>query len=312
MKKPSLKQATIAVLGLVITGYVLMSAVAFFHQRNMLYHPDKAMQAPESYDKLPMAEFQIASEDGVKITLWYRPANPGMPTLVFFHGNSGNLGGRAAKLRTFIDSKLGVLAVSYRGFGSSEGSPTEEGIYKDARAALVWLATKGVPQKETVLYGESLGTAVAVEMAKEFPGMRAVVLEAPFASMAAVGRVHYPYLPVSLLLRDRFDSIDKVKDVHIPLLIIHGLDDKVVPVEEGKELLEKANAPKQGHFIPGMGHSNLDMPSVIVYMKTFLAVKTAPATPSKAGGGITLQRGLPQLNPELLKARFKGDAQKQP
>ena len=149
-----------------------------------------------------------------------------------------------------------MLLVSYRGYGGSGGSPTEAGLYADGRAALAFLEAEGVRSDHVVLFGESLGAAIAIHVAGEAP-VGAIVLEAPFTSAVDVGRAAYPFLPVAWLLKDRYLSIDKIAAIEAPLLIVHGEADRTVPVTHGRRLLEAATPPKQGMFLPGAGHNDL-------------------------------------------------------
>ncbi len=175
---------------------------------------------------------------------------------MYLHGNAGNIAGRAPKVRRFLDRGYGVLLVGYRGYGGNPGAPSEQGLMADGGAALDFLAARGVGAAHTVLLGESLGSAVAVALASA-RAVGAVILEAPFTSVAEVGQRAYPFLPVRLLIEDRFDSLDRIGRVEAPLLIVHGEEDRVVPVAQGRRLLAAAKAPKQGVFLPHAGHNDL-------------------------------------------------------
>jgi hypothetical protein len=166
------------------------------------------------------------------------------------------------KLQHYRDAGYGLLLAEYRGYGGNPGLPTEEGLYNDARAFLQWLRMeKGVEPSDTVLYGESLGTGVAVQMAaeagaKEVP-YRALILEAPFSAAVDLARETYPFLPVNLLMRDQFKSREKIGNIHTPLLILHGNKDEVVPLQSGQALFEAAHNPKTFIVIDGGTHHNL-------------------------------------------------------
>jgi len=156
---------------------------------------------------------------------------------------------------------LGVWLTGYRGFGGNAGSPTEEGLYADALAAVEELGNRGVAPSDIVIYGESLGTGVAVQtamrMADSGTPVRGVVLEAPFTSMGDAAQGHYPYVPAKWLVRDKFDSLSKITKINAPLLVLHGDNDRVVPEPHGRALFAAAQEPKQAVWVPDGGHSNL-------------------------------------------------------
>jgi uncharacterized protein len=147
------------------------------------------------------------------------------------------------------------LMVGYRGFGNP-GSPSEDGLYDDAHAAIEAVIKQGLPENALVFYGESMGTGVATQMATEFDAS-ALILESPYTSVPDVGADRYPMVPVHWILRDKFDSLSKIKDVHMPLLLLHGEDDDVVPTKFGKILFAAANDPKQAEYVPDAGHNNV-------------------------------------------------------
>jgi fermentation-respiration switch protein FrsA (DUF1100 family) len=177
--------------------------------------------------------------------------------LVYFHGNAGHIGHRADRLRPYLDAGFGALLVEYRGYGGNPGRPTEEGLYADARAALDFLTRRSVAADRMVFYGESLGTAVAVQMAVE-QDCAAVVLEAPFTSVAAVAQSRYWMFPVRRLVRDKFDSLAKIGDLRCPLFVMHGDRDGVVPIRYGRELFAAAREPKESKWFAEGTHTNFD------------------------------------------------------
>ena len=154
---------------------------------------------------------------------------------------------RIHKLNELNKLDINILLISWRGFSGNKGSPTEKNLYEDAEAALRWLNMKGVNNSQIILYGESLGTGVAVEIGKKNI-FNSIILESPFTSMENTAKIYYPYLPVGLLLKDRYDSISKIKMIKIPILIMHGERDDIVPFFMGKELFEAANSPKNSYF----------------------------------------------------------------
>lgn len=243
---------------IVIAVYGLMAAYLYLNQRNILYVPAREMVEPHHYGLSDTTEVKLKGKDGIAVTAWFTPPTEDNNTvMIYFHGNAGNLADRTEKLKSFINTGMGVLALSYRGYGSSDGSPSEQGIYNDARATLAYAQELGFDLKNTLIYGESLGTGVAIQMATEYNVM-AIVLEAPYTSIAARGKERYPFMPIDLLLKDKFDSLSKIKSVHVPVLIFHGYLDEVMPIHHGRRMLEAANDPKEARLFENKGHSDFD------------------------------------------------------
>lgn len=237
--------------------YLVFIAALGLMQKSLMYFPDKSHFAPEEWALPEMKPVHVTADDGQETTSWYRPAlKRDKFTIVFFQGNAGHLGYRNYKVRPWLDGGYGVLMVGYRGF-NNPGTPSEEGIYADARAALDEVRKEQqLPEKAFVLYGESLGTGVATQMATEYDAS-ALILESPYTSVPDVGADRYPLVPVHWLLRDKYDSLSKIKDVHMPLLLMHGEADDVVPVKFGRQLFAAANEPKQAEYFPDIGHNNV-------------------------------------------------------
>ncbi len=236
--------------------YCVFTGSLFVMQRHLMYFPDPTRFNPQEWALKELEPLDVVSEDGTPITSWYRPAlSRDKMTIVFFQGNAGHLGYRNYKVRPWLDAGYGVLMVGYRGFGNP-GSPSEEGLYMDAQASIDAVRAKGVPDGGLVFYGESMGTGVATQMATEY-NAAALILESPYTSVPDVGADRYPLVPVRLLLRDQFDSIGKIKDVHMPFLLLHGEMDQVVPIKFGKRLFDAANEPKQAVYVPEAGHNNV-------------------------------------------------------
>ena len=232
---------------IIILCYLLIVFFVFFNQRNLLYHPSEnnynTDQAKFSYE-----EIFIPTTNGNNLKAWFHKKDlNNKKTLIFFHGNAGDLGNRIYKLNLIKDFDINFLIVAYRGFSGNKGKPTELGLYKDARSALNWLTKQNINDDQIIIYGESLGTGVSIEVAqnKKFAG---IILESPFTSMVDAGKFYYPYLPVSLLLKDRYETIKKLKNINIPILIMHGKKDRIVPFHMGKKVFEKANEPKFSYF----------------------------------------------------------------
>jgi hypothetical protein len=184
------------------------------------------------------------------------PPRPGRPVIVYFHGNGGHIGYRAERLLRFAREGYGVLMAEYRGYGGNPGIPSEAGFYADGRAALAFLDREGVATNRLVLYGESLGSGVAVELATQHK-IGALILEAPFTSVAEVAQCHFRYVPASRMIIDRFDSLSRIGRLEAPLLVLHGERDRVVPVRFGRALLDAAPEPREGWFAPEGGHEDL-------------------------------------------------------
>jgi fermentation-respiration switch protein FrsA (DUF1100 family) len=241
-------------VGIYLTGV----AVLFAFQRDLIYAPDRVGHVPPVYYAMLAGVDEIALETaaGFDLKAWYSPAPAGRPTVVLFLGKSGSLRSQRYRLRYFQEAQMGALLLAYRGYSGNEGEPSEQGLYSDARAALDWLQLRGIPDTSIVLYGASLGSGVATEMAAEGE-YGAVVLEAPYTSIVDVAAHRFPIVPVRWLLRDRFDSLSRIDALTEPLLVMHGDRDRVVPQNLGRWLFDAADAPKQGFWPAGVGHNDL-------------------------------------------------------
>jgi uncharacterized protein len=241
-----------------LVGYGALLAGMYAFQRQLMYFPDKNIAAPSQYGLQGFSELRVQATDGITLQLWHRAPEAGMPTVLYFHGNASHIGNRAGIYSALAGKGLGVLALSYRGYGKSEGSPTEQGLYTDARTAIDYAVnTLGVPLDKLVIYGESLGTGVSVQMATEFK-VGALVLQAPYTSVVGRAAEIYFYVPVRLLIHDAYDSLSKMARVHSPLLLLHGELDQTIPVAHGRALFAAANQPKEAIFFPDVEHNNFD------------------------------------------------------
>ncbi len=247
-------------LAVVFGVYGAVVGGLFFLQRGLIYHPGGTMVSPERAGVAEMKPVEITTGDGLALTSWYKPADGEMPTIVFFQGNAGAIDDRGFKARPFLDAGFGMLLVGYRGYGKNPGNPNEQGLYSDARANLEFLVVKKVPPGKWVMYGESLGTGIAVQMAferGETTPLGAVVLESPYTSLGDTAQIHYPFLPARLLVRDKFSSVDKIAAIKSPLFIFHGTSDNVIPIKLGRALFQSGIAPKESFWVDGGGHNNL-------------------------------------------------------
>ncbi|HEC14867.1 MAG TPA: alpha/beta hydrolase [Rhodospirillales bacterium] len=242
------------------TAYATLAGGVYLFQRFLLYRPENRLPSPGQSGVGDMKPVPLQTEDGLTLKAWYKAPEPAQSSIVYFHGNAGNIAMRAAKARLFLDKGFGLLLVEYRGFGGNPGRPSEDGLFSDGRAARAFLLKEGVSPSQTVLYGESLGSGVAVrmayEMAKEGPAS-ALVLEAPFSSIAALAAHHYPYLPARFLIKDRFDNRSLIGHVKTRLLVVHGENDRTTPVSFARELFEAAVFPKRAYWLAGAGHGDL-------------------------------------------------------
>ena len=228
----------------------------YFGQRSLLYLPDRTRPRLGPLAEVGFREITLTTADGLSLLSWYRPPREGAPVVAYFHGNGGNLDHRLNRMMRFAQEGLGVLLLEYRGYGGNPGAPSEAGLYADAAAALNFLSQEGIPASRLVIYGESLGSGVAVHVAAGRE-IAALILEAPFTRLADPAAYHYPFVPVSLLLRDRFDSLSAIGRVRAPILVLHGERDRVIPVRFGRALLAAAPEPKEGWFSPEAGHEDL-------------------------------------------------------
>lgn len=275
INKFCIKSTIMTITTIIIAGilflYVLLNGYLYFFQRDLLYNPSKTMEEPHHYGLHNAEIVTLNTADNVKIQSWHIPAKEGYPTIIYFHGNTGNLGDRSERFLVFEKTGMGLMMLSYRGFGNSEGSPSEEGLYSDARAIINYvLKEQKIPIKNIVLYGESLGTGVASKMAIEFPNIRSLVLEAPYTSIASRAADLYPYAPVRMILKDDFSNIDKLPNINVPVLIFHGYLDETMPIEHSRKLLRIANEPKEARFFEQVGHTNFDFKEVSRVTKEFV------------------------------------------
>ncbi len=194
--------------------YIFVIIFLFFYQRKLLYHPSENNYLDETSLNHNIEKKFIQSEN--KLVSWYFEKSSDYKTILFFHGNAGKLDNRVYKLNELSKLEINYLIIAYRGFSGNEGKPTENGLYEDAKSAKIWLNNNGVKDKDIILYGESLGTAVAVDLASKhkFAG---IILESPFTSMTRLAQKYYPIFPVKIILKDKFDSINKIQKINSPL-----------------------------------------------------------------------------------------------
>lgn len=254
-----------------LSVYVAVLVLLYVQQRQLLY-PRNPARAEIASANLPRAEeTELATIDGEKLIAWVVPPREGKPVLLFFHGNAGNFAnrGRQSRFRLLTEDGTGLFAVSYRGYGGSTGSPSEDGLALDARAAYAAAAARFGADR-LVGYGESLGTGVVLKLAAGAP-LKAVILEAPYMSTASVAQLRYPYVPVGMLMKDQFRSDLVIGKVKAPLLILHGQRDSVIPFSQGEALFALANPPKRFISFPQGDHNDLRTHGSIPEVQRFLA-----------------------------------------
>ena len=265
-------------LAIAVGGYGALIGALFLFQRRLLFRPGPSRPELGDLGLLGVCEVVVRTRDGLALVSWYRPPPSGRPVILYFHGNGGHIGYRAERLRRFADAGLGVLLLEYRGYGGNPGTPCERGLYADAEAAIEFLERQEIAPDRLVLWGESLGAAVAVDLAARREAA-AVVLEAPFTSIAAVAQLHYPYVPAAMLMRDRFDALSRIGRIRSPLLVMHGGRDRVVPIRFGRALLDAAPPPKEGWFEPRAEHENLATFGALEAAVAFVERRTRNARP---------------------------------
>ena len=263
-----------AIIGLAM-GWLCAFVLLWIFQRNLIY---MAPRTPPGPPPAGYAAVKIETADGLGLTAWYRQAAPGRPTIVLFSAQGASLAWSAEWSQGFAEAGMGLLLVSFRGFDGNPGSPSEQGLYGDGRAALAWLAAHGVPRP--VLVGLSLGTGVAAEMAAEaaarplaWPSTvkpRALVLLSPYESIPEMAAMRYPIFPVRSLVKDRFDTEAKMGALHLPVLVMHGELDELIPFAQGKAVYDAASPPKQFVALPDTGH-NYPSQATLPQLERFLA-----------------------------------------
>lgn len=262
-------------LTFVAVVYLAIMLGMFLLQRSLMYYPETHIGTPVHHGLPGAMVVTLSTGDGLAIEIWHHePASENWPTILYFHGNTGHVGDRAPKLKLFTDAGFGVLALSYRGYGKSEGKPDEPGLYEDARTAVHYATRElGLSHKELLLYGESLGSGVATHtahvMAQNGTPVGGLILEAPFMSVAQRSQELYPFIPAKYLVRDRYHSIRKIAHIEAPLLLFHGERDQVIPVHHGRALLAQAKEPKQGIFFEETGHTSFDFSTLAGHMVDF-------------------------------------------
>lgn len=235
-------------------SFSIIMVLLYGFQRRLIYFPESQTPRLQDYQATDMTTVLLRTNDNIELTSWYKPAIDNQPTILFLHGNAGHIGYRMPLVRQFIRAGFGVFLLEYRGYGGNKGSPSEQGLYEDGRTALQFLYQKGIKSKQIVLYGESLGTGITTKLAVEHP-VCSVILQSPFTSLVSLSRYHYPWIIIKP--KDRFDSLARIKNIHAPLLVLHGKRDQVVPFSEGLTIFTQANEPKKMLEFDKKNHNDL-------------------------------------------------------
>ncbi|HEV3396221.1 MAG TPA: alpha/beta fold hydrolase [Xanthobacteraceae bacterium] len=252
-----------------LVGYGAIAALAYFAQRSLMYFPDRTRTAPAAAGFPQADEIVLTTSDGERVIVWHVAPRGDQPVVLYFHGNGGALDLRAERFARIVADGTGLVALSYRGYGGSTGRPSEAGLLRDAQAVYAFAAAR-YPAERLVLFGESLGSGVAVALAAEHK-VGKVILEAPFTSAVDIGAAAYPFLPVRLLMHDRFRSDQRIGKVTAPVLVLHGARDTVVPIRYGERLYALIGAPKKFVRFPEGHHSDLDTYGAQAAVRDFLA-----------------------------------------
>ena len=260
----ALPKIALVLLTVFVAGYAAIASIVYFKQRSFIYFPSQQIRTTAPGYEI----VRLETSDGLNLAAGYRKARAGMPTLLAFHGNGADWQSMAFGLRPIVDRGYGVLALEYRGYQGNPGNPSEQGIYNDGYAALQWLEENGVPDRDVVAVGNSLGSGVAVELASQ-RRLLGLVLVSPVSSMTRLASMRMPWLPVNFLLRDRYDNLAKLPDVRVPILVLHGEADRVIPFAEG-QLLAASNPEAQ--FVPfaNFGHELMYEPAITRALASFL------------------------------------------
>lgn len=238
-------EVLVPVLLIAIGGYAALTGMVYLIQEKLLFLPGEARYGDPSGIGLTYEEIRLSTEDGESLQAWWIPRSDARGTVLFFHGNAGNITTRLETIRTLHRLGLNTFIIDYRGYGASSGRPTEKGLYRDAESAWRYLiGERGVPPAEIVLYGRSLGAAVAIWLAERVPE-GALIAESGFTSVPEIGAYHYPYLPVRMLSRMQFDSLARIGNCRSPVLVIHSREDEIIPFSHGERLFEAAAEPKR-------------------------------------------------------------------
>jgi fermentation-respiration switch protein FrsA (DUF1100 family) len=238
-------------------AWIAVIATMYLGQRSMIYFPDQTEPHPHDHGLPRMESIRIAVDDSVEILAWWHaPAGDTQPVLVYFHGNAGHIGERDYKIREMVEIGYGVLLATYRYNAGAGGKGSEQALLADARRAIEFVKSHGIAENRIVLYGESLGSGVAVAMAAEHD-VAGLILETPYSSIVEVAHSRYWFALAKWLIHDRYDSLARIGKVRAPILLFHGDADTTIPMRFGERLYDAAPEPKEAHYYPGGRHTDL-------------------------------------------------------
>ena len=240
-------------------------------QRQMVFKPSSDLGFPEDYGLTDTTIIPVTTSDKIKIEGWILSSGvPKAPLIIFFHGNLGHLGKSIFKAKQLLNQGFDVFMASYRGYGRNPGSPSEKGLTRDADAWMKWItALTSLEERPLIIYGESLGSGLAVKMAAKYPA-KALVLHTPYSSLADIAKHRYPIFPVDLLMKDPFYVMDDIEKVSFPVFMIHGDADEIIPIDISKKLYQNAGEPKEYLEIRGGRHNDLYDYNIAVKIKEFI------------------------------------------
>jgi fermentation-respiration switch protein FrsA (DUF1100 family) len=257
-----------------LAGYAGLLALMYLMQRSLMYFPDTARKSPAAIGLTRAEEVTLRTADGEQVIVWHVPAGDDKPVVVYFQGNGGGLDLRANRFRNLVSDGTGLIALNYRGYGGSSGSPSEAGLIADARATHDFALTRYTPDR-LVLWGESLGTGVAVALASERPVAR-VLLESPYTSTADIAASVYPFVPVRMLMKDQFRSDARIEKVQVPVLVLHGARDRIIPIRFAERLYERMPGPKRFIRLAEAEHNDHEQFGALEKVRLFILGRELP------------------------------------
>ena len=248
------------IIYILVTLYVALLALMFVFQRKLLYFPTPLSEY-QLASSAPFTTLDIRTNDGLSLRSWQSRGDPEKKTFVFFHGNAGNAADRMPMMEILLKAGHSVVLAEYRGYGGNPGKPSEDKLIMDARLLMDEIIKQGVKSRDIILMGRSLGSGVATFLATEYD-VAALILISPYSSLPEIAAEHYPLFPVSLLMRDRFDNMDKIGKITSPLLVFHGETDRIIPLPYGLKVYDAAEGDKEFIRLPGQGHNDLNMDQI--------------------------------------------------
>jgi len=255
-------------VGVLLATYLALATVLYFMQPKFLYSPMLEVFSTPAERKLDFEDVVFKSDDGINLSGWYVPVDNPKFTVIFCHGNAGNIAHRLDSINIFHNLGLSCFIFDYRGYGDSQGKPNEEGTYTDAMAAYKWLnEEKKIQAENIIIFGRSLGGTVAAQLAGKVK-VGGLIVESAFTSYVDMGKEYYSYMPVRWFARFSYRTIDYIKNVHCPVMLIYSRNDEIVPYKFGLELYEAANEPKEFIEIFG-GHNDCFLASGEIYTEVW-------------------------------------------